>query len=129
MDSSSFLEKIILLESYNLLDFCPFCFLIFPNCDPGMAIKKTISKNQRKPQKGTAFMQDKDFIPDPSRKATDEQKPMIPIKKVLDLLEAHLGATSEIVYHDLTRPYDCTYVHHALRCGNASDICRPELGG
>ena len=33
-------------------------------------------------------MQDKDFIPDPSRKATDEQEPMIPIKKVLDLLEA-----------------------------------------
>lgn len=75
-------------------------------------------------------MQDKDFIPDPSRKATDEQEPMIPIKKVLDLLEAHLGATSEIVYHDLTRPYEHTIVdiRNGHITGRAVGGCGSNLG-
>ena len=55
---------------------------------------------------------------------------MIPIKKVLDLLEAHLGATSEIVYHDLTRPYEHTIVdiRNGYITGRSVGGCGSNLG-
>lgn len=37
-----------------------------------------------------------------------DSKISFPVSKILDLLEHHLGDTSEIVYHDLTKPYEHT---------------------
>lgn len=48
----------------------------------------------------------------------------IPIQKVLNLLEQHLGPTSEIVYHDLKLPYEHTIVD--IRNGS---ITNRKVGG
>ena len=74
--------------------------------------------------------QEKAFSSNSSYESSEDQEPMIPIKKVLDLLEAHLGATSEIVYHDLTRPYEHTIVdiRNGYITGRSVGGCGSNLG-
>lgn len=52
------------------------------------------------------------------------------IKKVLMLLEQHMGKTTEIVYHDLTRPYEHTIVdiRHGEITGRTIGGCGSNLG-
>lgn len=76
-------------------------------------------------------MQEKDLsIPSSQEASSEQEEPMIPVRKVLDLLEQHLGATSEIVYHDLTRPYEHTIVdiRHGYITGRSVNGCGSNLG-
>lgn len=60
----------------------------------------------------------------------DTDEPQISIKKVLNLLEQHLGNTSEIVYHDLTKPYEHTItdIRNGYITGRRVGGCGSNLG-
>lgn len=60
----------------------------------------------------------------------DTMQPQISIKQVMDLLEQHLGSTSEIVYHDLTKPYEHTIVdiRNGYITGRRVGGCGSNLG-
>ena len=57
-------------------------------------------------------------------------QPQISIKQVMDMLEQHLGSTSEIVYHDLTKPYEHTIVdiRNGYITGRRIGGCGSNLG-
>lgn len=54
----------------------------------------------------------------------------IPLKKVLDIIEMHLGSNTEVVYHDLTLPYDQTIVdiRNGKITGRTIGGCGSNLG-
>lgn len=74
---------------------------------------------------------DNDFILE-SNSSTDLRKDdyetskeyLVPLDKLMSLLEQHLGKNTEIVYHDMTLPYEHTIVD--IRHG---DITGREIGG
>jgi predicted transcriptional regulator YheO len=55
---------------------------------------------------------------------------MVSAEKVMALLEQHLGATSEIVFHDLTKPYEHTIIdiRHGEITGREVGGCGSNLG-
>ena len=61
---------------------------------------------------------------------SQKSKAMIPMDKIMDFLEGHLGVTSEIVYHDLTLPYDQTIVdiRNGKITGRTLGGCGSNLG-
>ena len=67
---------------------------------------------------------------DKTPEQNNSPEPQISIKKVLNLLEQHLGCTSEIVYHDLTKPYEHTItdIRNGYITGRRVGGCGSNLG-
>jgi predicted transcriptional regulator YheO len=55
---------------------------------------------------------------------------LVSAEKIMTLLEQHLGATSEIVFHDLTKPYEHTIIdiRHGEITGREVGGCGSNLG-